>query len=403
MRPNPFRFALSFGLGLGVLAASPPAAVAADDDVWLIPAGFTSSQEDIAPGTAFVGGLALAPNGDALVFDGEAVVRIAGATRTELHRPPAGTWGSFLTLEPDGTSVLFGESMEGTIRRISLEGGASEPLETIAGNFALAFDSTGRAFVSAPVDATTNGVWLADLDPATPALLVATVPHASGPLAFLPSGDLLVATAGWKIPSDLLVFPSDALEAAIAGEPIDAGAARILASDLPGAYGLAVDAAGRAFVSESASGSILSVEPDGAVSTFALPAEGVFAAPTYLTLRAGDGAFRAGAGPAAGELAFTSSDFATFNVLTRVVAELHFIRGEVNGDGRIDIADAVWTLGALYGGLPLRIADAADVNDDGILDLADPIRLLDHLFRSGEPPAAPYPTPGPDPTPDELP
>jgi len=401
MRPNPFRFGLPIGLVLGSFAV--PAAAATPAAVWQIPPGFTASQADIAPGSAFVGGLALAPNGDALVFDGEAVVRIAAGTRTELHRPPAGTWGSFLTLEPSGDSVLFGESMEGTIRRIPLAGGAPALVETIAGNFDLAFDAAGRAFVSAPVDMATNGVWLADLDPATSARLVATVPNASGPLAFLPSGDLLVATAGWKIPSDLLIFPRAALEAAIAGEPIGASAARILASGLPGAYGLAVDAAGRAFVSESAVGSILLVEPDGAVSTFAAPAEGIFAAPTYLVLRPGDRAFRAGAGPAAGELLFVSSDFATFNVLTRVIAELHFVRGEVNGDGRIDIADPVWILGALYGGLPLRIADAADVNDNGILELSDPIHLLNHLFRSGEPPAAPYPAPGPDPSLDELP
>lgn len=81
-----------------------------------------------------------------------------------------------------------------------------------------------------------------------------------------------------------------------------------------------------------------------------------------------------------------------------------FIRGDANGDGRVDLADPIHTLSHLFGSAD-RVAcpDAYDVNDDGALDLADPIYAVRFLFSGGEPPPAPFPGPGPDPTPDELP
>lgn len=81
-----------------------------------------------------------------------------------------------------------------------------------------------------------------------------------------------------------------------------------------------------------------------------------------------------------------------------------FVRGDSNGDGSADIADAIHTLLALFaGGAPTDCEDARDLDDDGAVRLADSIRLLQFLFRGGEPPAAPYPVAGPDPTPDDLP
>jgi len=80
-----------------------------------------------------------------------------------------------------------------------------------------------------------------------------------------------------------------------------------------------------------------------------------------------------------------------------------FKRGEVNGDERVDLADAVAICWSLFDGLPLGCKDAADVNDDGTINLADPVYLLSYLFLG----AAPPPPPGPyaawyDPTPDGL-
>lgn len=66
-----------------------------------------------------------------------------------------------------------------------------------------------------------------------------------------------------------------------------------------------------------------------------------------------------------------------------------FVRGDANGDGAVDIADAIHTLGHLFAAGPEPgCRDAADANDDGRLDLSDTICVLLHLFggRTFDPP-----------------
>jgi hypothetical protein len=83
-----------------------------------------------------------------------------------------------------------------------------------------------------------------------------------------------------------------------------------------------------------------------------------------------------------------------------------FVRGDYDGAGAVDIADAVSILALLFqpAAPPPACADAADVNDDGGIDIADAIHLLNALFVPGSPPVPPpYPQDGIDPTPDSLP
>ena len=80
-----------------------------------------------------------------------------------------------------------------------------------------------------------------------------------------------------------------------------------------------------------------------------------------------------------------------------------FRRGDANGDGLFDIADAIATLGFLFSGGALNCADAADCNDDGLNDVADAITLLGSIFSGGGAPPAPGPNScGIDPTDDAL-
>ena len=83
-------------------------------------------------------------------------------------------------------------------------------------------------------------------------------------------------------------------------------------------------------------------------------------------------------------------------------AGVSFIRGDRNGDGAIDIADAVGILGFLFSGETASCLDALDSNDDGGVNIADAIYLLDFLFTGGSPPPAPHPNAGADPTADTL-
>ena len=78
-----------------------------------------------------------------------------------------------------------------------------------------------------------------------------------------------------------------------------------------------------------------------------------------------------------------------------------FVRGDSNGDGSVDVADAVLSLGYLFLGETVQCLDAADVSDDGNINIADPVSLLNALFSSSASPAPPYPDCGLDPTTDD--
>jgi hypothetical protein len=78
-----------------------------------------------------------------------------------------------------------------------------------------------------------------------------------------------------------------------------------------------------------------------------------------------------------------------------------FRRGDGNGDGAVDLSDAVFGLLHLFaGGRAPACFKAADANDDGTIEVTDPIVILDYLFGEG---ALPGPLGcGSDPTPDAL-
>lgn len=72
-------------------------------------------------------------------------------------------------------------------------------------------------------------------------------------------------------------------------------------------------------------------------------------------------------------------------------ASLPFIRGDANGDSRVDISDPLLILGYLFLGDPSRCQEAMDVDAGGLVDLADAVGLLIFQFLDGLPPRAPYP------------
>jgi hypothetical protein len=82
-----------------------------------------------------------------------------------------------------------------------------------------------------------------------------------------------------------------------------------------------------------------------------------------------------------------------------------FRRGDADGSGKAELADAVALLSALYlGGPEPACPDAADYNDDGFLEVADAILLLSYLFRGFQGAFPPGPEEcGLDPTCDALP
>lgn len=68
--------------------------------------------------------------------------------------------------------------------------------------------------------------------------------------------------------------------------------------------------------------------------------------------------------------------------------------GDINGDWKIDLTDAVDLLGYLFLGTPApapvycdTTTPSGDANGDGRVDLSDAVYLLEHHFRGGPPPA----------------
>jgi hypothetical protein len=79
-----------------------------------------------------------------------------------------------------------------------------------------------------------------------------------------------------------------------------------------------------------------------------------------------------------------------------------FLRGDANGDGGLDLSDAIATLGCLFlGSACPECLDAADSNDDGEVDLSDAILTLGCLFLGSACPKPPFGACGVDPTPED--
>jgi hypothetical protein len=79
-----------------------------------------------------------------------------------------------------------------------------------------------------------------------------------------------------------------------------------------------------------------------------------------------------------------------------------FIRGDTNGDSKLNVTDPVVLLLHLFQGAPLDCEDRADADDNGSLNLSDVLHILNYLFRAGAAPSPPFPAAGEDSTADDL-
>ena len=81
---------------------------------------------------------------------------------------------------------------------------------------------------------------------------------------------------------------------------------------------------------------------------------------------------------------------------------LDFKRGDVSGDGVINLADPIQVLNIILSAASNLCADASDSNDDGVVDIADVGYLLATMFQEGALPPDPGFQCGIDPTDDDL-
>jgi hypothetical protein len=91
-----------------------------------------------------------------------------------------------------------------------------------------------------------------------------------------------------------------------------------------------------------------------------------------------------GAEPSAGG----QSESVSYRLRAGYVQATQVSRGDVNGDGIINVGDVVYLVNYLYksGGEPVPV-EAGDITCDGIINVGDVVYLVNYLYRGGDPPA----------------
>jgi len=75
-----------------------------------------------------------------------------------------------------------------------------------------------------------------------------------------------------------------------------------------------------------------------------------------------------------------------------VVGVVAHIRGDANGDQRVNIADGIWIISELFLGGPASTCPIArNANGDSSVDAADAVFIFNYRFSDGPQPSAPFP------------
>jgi hypothetical protein len=85
-----------------------------------------------------------------------------------------------------------------------------------------------------------------------------------------------------------------------------------------------------------------------------------------------------------------------------LAAQSAFLRGDIDGDGSLTLADAVRALKAVLSRSELPCADAADFTDNGLVQLGDAGLMIEYVLKGGPPPPPPFAAAGTDPTADGI-
>ena len=356
-------------------------------------AGYRVCDRLALDGEEAVGGLAYAPDGSLLVLVGGDVRRYTDGQPFSRLASLGEVFGSFLTLAPDGESLIAGESSNGGVHRIPLLGGEAVLMDSIPFNYDLAFDDEGRGYVSAGLG---GGQFIVRLDEdpdAEPQSVIAGIPGFSGPLATDAGGFLYYGTADLQREVQSIVrFSPEQLAAADAGDVLDFGDGETVVTELTSVSNMRFHdgrliATDLGFVSPLGAGSVQAVDPmqDVAAETLVtLPFSDGILSPTLVATHPGTAPFEPGAGETGGRVAIVYSNFAGIQRVAEITASRPLRRGELNGDDEIDLSDAVFLLNFLFlGGSEPDPLPAADINADADTDLSDAIYLLNFLFLGG--------------------
>lgn len=209
--------------------------------------------------------------GERVVFDGLTVdlYDASGAFLANLATLPAFVFNSFVEVDPTETFVVIGESSNGDLLRVMLDGSGTTVVANLTNNYDAVFATATELLVSAGTCGfgCGNDLLRVDLGTGTTTPL-ATLPGASGPVALSANGDLYTVVVDFLNPgtSRLVAYTDAQLDA---GTPLVEADAALLLGGLAGGASLAVDPVfGNLFLAESSFGAtsrILEIAPDGTV------------------------------------------------------------------------------------------------------------------------------------------
>ena len=214
------------------------------------PEGYSNQAASLPSGA----GQVLTTASGTVFFTGTELVLDNGFNTQTLLTFASPTFGSF-TAPIGSTRVLFGESSNGGVWSVALDGSSAQLITNLTFNYDAVLLDDDRALVSAKTGgfiAQDNSVVFVDLLTGQ-TQLVALFPGASGPLAIDDAGDIYYATASNQFPAppgstDVLRISRSAVNAAIANNQIlGVSDATVVVSGLDAAGDMAFDDDGDLF------------------------------------------------------------------------------------------------------------------------------------------------------------
>lgn len=197
------------------------------------------------------------PSGERVVFDGMSIDMYSGAGTfvMNLATLPAFVFNSFVEVDPSSTFAIVGESSNGDIMRVALDGSGMSTLTNLNFNFDGVFESPNSILISAATCGFGCGNDLVRLDTTTGATsFLAAVAGPSGPVALDENGALFYGTVDLGTPSNSSIISWTAAQLN-SGSLLDETDAAVLVGGLESAASLAIDPIfGNVFVAESVFG-----------------------------------------------------------------------------------------------------------------------------------------------------
>lgn len=195
-------------------------------------------------------------SGDRVVFDGLSIdlYDASGAYLMNLATLPGFVFNSFVEVDPSESFAIVGESSNGGLLRVALDGSGFTNLANLAYNFDAAFEDAGHILVSAATCGFNppcgNDIFRVDVNTGA-SVQVVFIAGSSGPLAVSDDGALFYATVDTTLQNgtEILSWSSAQLSG---GGLLGYSDATVHHAGLQTAYSMAIDPVfGNIFVAES--------------------------------------------------------------------------------------------------------------------------------------------------------